>query len=145
MSIKTASSFLILISLLFLASCKKEAGEGGTSTIKGKVVIYNFDNIFQEVLDTFPGADEDVFIIYGEDNATYNDDFKTSYDGTFEFKYLQKGKYTLFAYTKDTTGAWNGTINSQYRPKIPVFREVEITAKNQTVIVPDIIILASKQ
>ena len=36
-----------------------------------------------------------TFIIYGEDGTTYNDDFNSSYDGTYEFKFLQKGKYKV--------------------------------------------------
>lgn len=130
-----------LLAIFSFTSCEKEAGEGGTSTIKGKVIIYNFDPQFQGIPDTLPARDENVYIIYGGDHATYDDDYKTTYDGSFEFKYLQKGKYKLFAYSKDSTGAYNGTVNSQYRPKVPVFVEVDITDKNQTVIAPDIIIL----
>lgn len=130
--------------LLALGSCKKEAGEGGTSTITGKVIVYDFDPGFISVGDTFPAKDEDVYIIYGADHATYDNDYKTSYDGTYEFKYLQKGQYKLFAYSKDSTGASNGTVNGA-APKIPVFVNVEITDKNQTVVAPDIIILKNNQ
>lgn len=137
-------SSLLAFSLIALASCKKEAGEGGTSTITGKVIVYDFDPGFVSIPDTFPAKDEDVYIIYGADHATYDDDYKTSYDGTYEFKYLQKGSYKLFAYSKDSTGAYNGTVNGSL-PKVPAFVTVEITDKNQTIVAPDIIILKNNQ
>lgn len=135
-------SFCFLISL-FLTSCEKEEGEGGTSSIRGKVIVHDFDAGFQNPNPSliYPAADEKVYIVYGTDNNTYDDDFDTSFDGTYEFKYLQKGKYKIYAYTKDTTGAWNGTINIIHRPDLPVIMEVEITSNNSIVEVPDIIIL----
>jgi len=139
-------SFTLIFSLLLAAySCKKEAGEGGTSTITGKVTVYNYDNNnFNCCPDTFPAVDHDVFVIYGSDGNIYDDDVKTSFDGTFEFKYLQKGKYKIFAYSEDSTGASNGTAGTTYRPDVPLFVEVEVTAKNQTIVAEEIIILTTK-
>ncbi|MDA8556711.1 hypothetical protein N9K77_00690 [bacterium] len=34
-----------------------------------------------------------------EQNNTHDDDVNTSYDGTFEFKYLNKGNYEIFVYS----------------------------------------------
>ena len=126
-----------------LAACKKDAGQGGTSTIKGKVLVYKYDNAFLAVEDTFPMVDNDVYIIYGSDHNTYDDNYKASFDGSYEFKFLQKGKYKLFAYSTDSTGAASGTIDLS-RPKIPVFINVEITKNGSTVIGPDIIIIKNK-
>jgi hypothetical protein len=126
--------------LISLFACKKEEGEGGTSTIKGKIIVYDFDAGFTAIADTYPAVDEDIFIIYGEDHSSYDDDFKTSYDGSYEFKHLQKGKYKLFAYSKDSTGAYNGTLNSA-RPDVAKFAEVEVTSNGSTFDAPDIIIL----
>ncbi len=73
------------------------------------------------------------------DGTTYNDDFNTSYDGTFEFKFLQQGTYKLFVYSKELLpGA------SVFQPSdkdIPVFATVEITSNGSTVTTPDLIIL----
>jgi hypothetical protein len=131
----------ILIFCMSLAGCKKEEGLGGTSTIKGKVIVYDFDAAFQNPAPSqiYPATNKKAYIIYGADKTTYDNDFSTSYDGTYEFKYLQKGKYRLFAYTKDTTGAFNGTYVK--RPEIPTFIDVEITSNGSTVDAPDIIIL----
>ncbi len=138
----TITGILLFSSLI---SCEKEAGEGGTSTISGKVTVYNYDNNgFQCCPDTFPARDQDVFIIYGGEGAVFDDDVKTTFDGTYEFKYLQKGKYRIFVYTEDSTGAYNGTAGTQYRPELPVFADVEITDKNQSVVVPEIFILQTK-
>lgn len=56
-------------------------------------------NVGGSILEgTYVGADEDVYIIYGDGNTYYNDKISTSYDGTFEFNYLQNGKYTIYVY-----------------------------------------------
>lgn len=130
-----------LVFLLFYG-CKKEEGPGGTSTIKGKVIVYDYDPAYLNPAPSniFPAGNERVFIIYGESNTTYNDDFRCSYDGSYEFKHLQKGKYRLFAYSKDSTGAYNGSVNSQ-APDVPIFVDVEITGNGKTFEAPDIIIL----
>src|SRR5690349_5852021 len=105
---KVLQTSLIVLMLVFLSglqSCKKEEGEGGTATIRGKVIVHNFDAMFSRPQPTeiYPAADEKVYIIYG-DGTTYDDDFDTSFDGTYEFKYLQPGTYKLFVYSKDSTG-----------------------------------------
>ena len=41
-----------------------------------------------------------MFIIYGNDNNTYDDDFKTSFDGSFEFNFLNKGNYQIFTFSE---------------------------------------------
>jgi hypothetical protein len=130
--------FLLLI---VMTGCKKEEGTGGTSTITGKVIVHDFDGAFLEPnpRSIYPAMDEKVYIIYGEDGTTYDDDFNTSYDGSYEFKYLQKGKYRLFVYSKDSTGA--KTTGNLSGIKIPVIVNVEITSNESTVAVPDIIIL----
>jgi hypothetical protein len=133
---------IVLVVFLF-AGCKKDEGPGGTSTIKGKVIVHDFDPAYQNSVPViYSATDEDTYIIYGADHSTYDDDYKTSFDGSYEFKFLQKGHYRLFAYSKDSTGAHTGNLPSL---KIPVFVDVEITSNGSTVTAPDIIILNNKQ
>jgi hypothetical protein len=75
---------------------------------------------------------ERVYLIYGE-KSTYDDNFKTSFDGTFKFKYLREGKYKIFAYSADST---------QRSPsgRMPVIREVEIRKSGEHITLPDLII-----
>lgn len=95
---KVVYLFLVLAVFGITSSCKKVEGEGGSSKIVGKVTVNNY-NVGGSILEgTYPGADEDVYIIYGEGNTYYNDRIKTSYDGTFEFPYLQPGTYTVYVY-----------------------------------------------
>lgn len=136
---------VVLLLISGFSACKKEAGEGGTSTITGKITVHNYDNNnFNCCPDTFAAVDRDVYIVYGGEGSVYDNDFKTTYDGTYEFKYLQKGKYRIFAYSEDSTGAYNGTAGTMFRPDVPVFIDVEITDKNQTIVGPEIIILTTK-
>lgn len=95
---------LLILSSYF--SCTKSAGVGGQATIKGKVIVNNI-NSQGDTLASYDAQDHDVFIIYGNNNNTHNDDAETSYDGTFEFNFLNVGDYTLFTYS-DCINCSNG-------------------------------------
>ena len=96
-----------ICSLIVFSACKKPAGEGGKSTITGKVWVENY-NTLNSVTDTYFlkgeyfGADEDVYIIYGDD-ISYGNKTKTGPDGVFEFKFLRPGDYKIYVPSKDTT------------------------------------------
>lgn len=84
---------------VFMSGCVKDEGEGGNSTVQGKIYkVLHPNNNFTLEADTFPAAKEDVYIIYGDD-AVYGDKMETSYDGTFQFNYLTKGSYRVYAYS----------------------------------------------
>jgi len=87
--------------LILLGSCKKEAGEGGNSAIQGKILERRY-TVFPSIFTDKPARDKDVFIIYGDDNTSIDDRTRTSFDGTYKFEFLRKGKYKIFVYTEDT-------------------------------------------
>jgi hypothetical protein len=120
------------LSSIFLTSCENGPGTGGKSTIRGKVIVREYNESFSVIRDEYPGAKEDVYIVYGDDYV-YGDRFETSYDGTYEFNYLREGNYTVYAYSKDST-------NMVASEQVAVIQQVEITGKDQVVEVPDIII-----
>jgi hypothetical protein len=80
-----------------------------------------------------------VYIIYG-DEFTFGDHQSSSKDGTYEFKYLQKGSYKIYSLSRDSTGTYNNHIN-QYAHKLAIIKEVEISKNKQTIEVSDINIL----
>ena len=96
--------YLIIGFAVVMVACNKVEGEGGTSTIIGTVTTKNF-NGSGDLLGTYPGADEDVFIVYGIDGTSYDDKTSTSYDGSFKFSYLTPGEYTVFIYSDCETCA----------------------------------------
>ena len=131
---KQHSTFLLLLSVIFfLVSCEKEAGKGGSSTIKGKLYSKNFHSPNTPSIEEDFEPDEDIFLIYG-DKQIYDNDFKTSYDGSFEFKYLRKGTYRIFAYSLDS----NQVSPSE---KIPVTKTIEITGRKEVIDVTDLVVL----
>ena len=138
MKIKLIGLSAILWGITF-SSCKKEAGEGGTSSIQGRIFAHHLNGL-QQWDTSYYDANTKVYIIYGTDHNTYDDDYTTSYDGSYEFKFLQKGTYRVFAYSADTTGLSQAIID-QNRPKIPILKTVEITSKNQKVQVTDLEII----
>lgn len=95
----------IFILLMVFSSCRKVEGPGGSVTIKGVVIERN--HVGTSVFE-YPAADQDVYLIYGNENTFYDDDVKTSFDGSFEFRYLQKGNYQVFAY-QDNPSVASGT------------------------------------
>jgi hypothetical protein len=116
--------FLLFVTLgIVISSCSKYEGEGGSSTIKGVVKEQRFNSL-GNLISEYPVSDKDVFIIYGNESTFYDDDIKTSYDGSFEFRYLKKGNYTVFVY-EDCSTCPSGVKEV----KIPV----EITNNNQIV------------
>lgn len=120
--------FLFLCVAIMIGACQKEEGVGGKSSITGKVYKINYYDDVDYTIDTVPAAKEDVFIIYGDDTF-YGDDVKTSPDGTYRFDYLQKGDYTLFAYSKDAMGN-----------KVSVSKTLTISGKDKTFVVDPIYI-----
>ena len=108
--------------IIAMTGCEKDAGEGGSSSITGYIHITDYNASFLIIQGEYPAADEDVFIIYGND-ISFGDRIRTGPDGRFEFKYLREGKYTVYAYSDDTT------LSGQSVVSIPV----EITDKKQTV------------
>lgn len=115
--------FLFVLLAIAIISCKKVPGQGGSSKIKG-VVIEQLYNSLGNVIAEYPAPDQNVYIIYGDQSTFYDDDISTSYDGTFEFRYLQKGKYSVFVY-EDCSNCLSGK-------KVKI-TEVEITEKNQVI------------
>jgi hypothetical protein len=113
---------LSCVSLLILATaCSKDPGAGGTSSIFGKIYVKDYNTTFTVLQEEYYAPKEDVFIIYGDDK-TYSDHVNTNYDGTFEFNYLRKGTYHIYAYSKDSTLQTNALI--------PVVKDIEITKNN---------------
>ena len=119
--------------ICILSSCKKEPGEGGNSTITGRIYTREYDLYFTFLLAEYWAADEDLYIIYG-DVVTSNDRVRTGPNGDFVFPYLRKGHYRVYVYSGDST------MTSQ-SGKVTLFRDVEITKNRQTIDVGTIVIL----
>lgn len=130
-SLKKILLILLLPGLVFV-SCKKEEGEGGTSSITGKIYVLDYNSAFTYIHDRYYGQDEDVFIVYG-DHEYYDDKTSTNFNGVYRFGNLRKGKYTIFTYSDDTTF-------TEPSEKIVMKVEVEITKNNEEINLDDIII-----
>lgn len=122
----------VLICLSFF-SCKKQPGEGGFASIEGKVFVKNYDTYFSILLSEYYLPGETVYIVYG-DGTEVGNTVKTSYDGSFKFNYLRKGKYKVYVIGEDSAAA------TRYHPKIELM-EVNITEKKQKKVLDDFVIL----
>ena len=118
-------TFVMLSLVSIMVSCKKGPGEGGTSSITGYVHVTRYNSTFIVVDTMFDGADEDVFIIYGDD-ISFSERTRTNPEGKFEFKYLREGDYRIYVYSE-------GNRDTFPSGSYPVYKDVEITDKKQTV------------
>jgi len=119
--------FLPVVLLLAFSSCKKDPGEGGSSSISGQVYAKDYNATFTVLQGEYYAPDIWVFIVYGDDKD-YGDRIRTSYNGTYEFKYLRPGTYHVYAYSKDSTLQTNAPI--------AVIKDVEIKKQYQSVEAP---------
>ncbi|HTL82453.1 MAG TPA: hypothetical protein VL651_12155 [Bacteroidia bacterium] len=128
---------LFAVSFLFMliSSCNSGPGPGGQATITGKIkYVGNWNSTCTLFTDSASGftpfyaPDIDVYLIYGDD-PTYGDRVKSAPDGTFQFKYLRTGKYTVYAYSKDCNAQAGTTA---------VMANVEVTDRKQSLTISDI-------
>ncbi len=125
----TTTNFRILACFLVISlfiSCEKEPGEGGTATITGKVYARNYGDTSGELINEYFAPDERVYIVYG-DNIVHDDDVRTFHDGTYQFKNLYRGEYTVFAYSQ---------CDTCQTPDIPISQTINITSRGQYFNVP---------
>jgi len=125
---KTAQ-YLFLALIFGLFGCEKEPGEGGTSSIRGKVekeyrIVLSNAATYQYTVDA---ADEEIYIIYG-DHVSPDDKVMTNFEGEFEFKNLRKGKYTIYVYSKDNSGLAGVDME-----RMVVKQEIEISDKGEEI------------
>jgi hypothetical protein len=83
--------------ILFFSACAKYEGQGGNSSIQGVIVEQRY-NVLGDVISSYPAPDQDVYILYGDQDNFFDDDVKTSFDGSFQFNYLRTGNYRVFVY-----------------------------------------------
>lgn len=122
---------LIMFVLLALGagSCLKGPGEGGTSTIIGKVFAYDYNMEMDNLRASYYAPNERVFLVYGDDSI-FSDDTRTSYDGSYRFDYLRPGTYKVFAYSKN--------LQTRLPPDYAVIKTVQIISDHQVILVEDI-------
>jgi hypothetical protein len=120
--------------VIFISACKKPAGPGGKATIRGKVYAYDYDNTQNYLISKGYSAGTKVYIVYGDDKVI-GGNVTTSTDGSFEFKYLNKGKYKVFVNSIDTSYKVKGNDT-----EIPVIKEVSISDVRKTVTLEDFVI-----
>jgi len=129
--VRPAWAIVMALWVILAGSCAKTEGEGGLATIRGRVLVKEYNSTFTVLQEEYYGPDEDVYIIYG-DGKKVADREHTTYDGWFEFRYLRPGNYTVYAYSKDST--------MQTNAKIPVIREVQITGRKEVVFLDELVI-----
>ena len=128
--------FFLLIGLMVLGACRKEAGEGGDASISGRVMLEKRLVLSNPeiVLYTAPAEDYDVYIVYG-DGPGPDDRIRTNYDGEYHFPYLREGDYEVYVYSKDTSDA---AINGQAPENMAVRIDANINSRKQELVLPDL-------
>ena len=134
---KLKSTALLRFIVVFLlaicvSACEKEEGEGGTSTIVGRVLVKNYNSDFTIKLGEYYAQGIDVYIVYGSDSI-YADDFETGLDGWYRFEFLNKGTYTIYTMSDDPE-------RQSPSGEIPVSQTITIRDNHSTVVVDDLVV-----
>jgi hypothetical protein len=115
----------LLASVFVFNSCQKVEGEGGRGKISGKVMVterlYVQSNLSDSII--YPGATEDIYIVYGTGSDFPDDKVECGYDGSFEFNYLQPGTYTIFGYNEIFSKGTNIISNDDDHYTIEVVKQ----------------------
>lgn len=88
--------------LVSMSSCSKKEGVGGSSTLKGVVVVQDIALDGRFLNEKYNAVDKDVYIQYGSSND--GDDVKTNTAGVYSFPYLVEGDYKIYCYSDDSLG-----------------------------------------
>lgn len=119
---------LLLATVFLSVGCARPEGEGGTSAIYGRVYAFDY-NGSGDLVGEYYAPDENVYIVYGDEDNYYDDSYETSFDGSFRFQYLTKGTYKIFVYSDcDTCDSGVEAVTTT----------VEITENNQDVVLEDL-------
>jgi hypothetical protein len=135
MTNKFLSFWIIAGGLILAASCKKIEGTGGRASITGKVFAINLTNSLVLATDSGYASGIDVYLTYGNSNLI-GEKAETGINGEFEFPYLQKGSYKVYAISKQLNGA--------NKLDTTVIKSAIINDKSQKVNVGDLRIYVSK-
>lgn len=127
---------LVFFFVFILQSCHKEPGIGGEANIYGKVYYKRYNSTFTTLINEGYLSDTYVYIVYG-DNINYGQRLKTNYKGEFEFKYLYKGKYTLYTYGLDSLAIVSGQLPITEKATI---KTVDITERREQKKLDDFIV-----
>ncbi|MBI4947586.1 MAG: hypothetical protein HY840_14430 [Bacteroidetes bacterium] len=114
-------------------SCKKDSGQGGRASIKGRIYAVNYNNTLLTALDSGYIGGQKVYIIYGDDVAV-GDNQDTNNDGSFEFTYLRQGKYKVYTFSKNKSNHLDSAV----------IQTGEITSRKQILELPDFRIKTNK-
>lgn len=125
--------YIFLVVFLALTACKKPAGTGGSSSIKGNIWVQDYNKDLTAVQYQYAGVDVEVYIIYGNDLA-HGDKVNTNANGEFEFKYLRKGNYKIYAISQERIGTTNDS------KEVAVSVDASVTKNKQMIDVGQIII-----
>lgn len=84
-----------------LIQIKTDDALSGSGKITGSLMMHSYDDAFTNLQDVSPAVDEDIFILFGDDEVV-GDKTSTSYNGKFEFSFLREGDYSIFYMTEDS-------------------------------------------
>lgn len=124
----------VIAIIVLMAFCTKPAGPGGRAMVKGKVYAHDFDNTLRYLISSGYSAGEKVYIVYGN-NTVVGNNVTTSYDGSYEFRYLNKGHYKIFVNSLDTSIKIKGS-----KTTIAVIREFDIKDPKKVITLEDLVI-----
>ena len=109
---RTTIFCLSLFITVFFTSCNTDEGYGGNASIEGRVFLVNHevDNFvidksgkYALKADTLVAREADIYLVFGDD-PYYSEREKAGDEGQYLFKYLNPGKYSVYAFSEKPSG-----------------------------------------
>lgn len=74
--------------MIIAISCSKDNGEGGTSSVTGKVFVLDHNNSYALLESSHYGIDRALFIVF-DDDVVYGVKTSTHFDDIYQFEITQ--------------------------------------------------------
>ncbi|MCF8346707.1 MAG: hypothetical protein K9G38_05805 [Bacteroidales bacterium] len=100
-SVLTTLTIVTVLSA-FTTGCEQPEGYGGNASISGKIITEFYNDDYSALIRTAPAMDEQVFLLFG-DNENVADKVESSANGSFNFSFLNPGKYKIYYESEDST------------------------------------------
>jgi hypothetical protein len=124
--ISCARSIVIsFLFVLFIVSCEKSEGLGGTGSISGTISEHFYNDDFSLLIHEKPAVDEEIFIVFGDQKELGNR-VRTNDMGQFSFKYLYPGDYRVYFISEDSTSVLDMEVEKRYEVQLDRGEELKL-------------------
>jgi hypothetical protein len=110
---------IVTLTSTFTTGCEQPEGYGGSASVSGKIITKYYNDDYSALIRMAPAVDEQVFLLFG-DNENVADKVESGATGSFNFSFLNPGRYKIYYESEDSTKL-DGS-------EIPMIFDIELSA-----------------